>query len=112
MFKKTNIFFYTGLFIVIFFITIALCAPLITKYSPTHIDMNQVLMSPTFTHPFGTDELGRDVFSRVIYGTRVSLLVSSVAVLISIIVGTILGLLSGYFKGFTDIIIFFSYSSQ
>jgi peptide/nickel transport system permease protein len=62
-------------------------------------------MSPTFTHPFGTDELGRDVFSRVIYGTRVSLLVSSVAVLISIIVGTILGLLSGYFKGFTDIII-------
>lgn len=103
--KKKNFLFWTGSFIVIFFILVAIFAPFIAPYDPTAINIKEIFQSPSPTHIFGTDELGRDVFSRVVYGTRVSLFVGFVAVFISIAIGTVLGLISGYYGGIVDTII-------
>lgn len=103
--KKKNFLFWTGSFIVIFFILVAIFAPFIAPYDPTAINIKEIFQPPSPTHIFGTDELGRDVFSRVVYGTRVSLFVGFVAVFISIAIGTVLGLISGYYGGIVDTII-------
>jgi len=63
------------------------------------------LLAPSFTHPFGTDDLGRDVFSRVVYGARFSLAVGLIATAISIVIGLILGALAGYYGGLTDALV-------
>jgi peptide/nickel transport system permease protein len=84
---------------------VAVFAPLIASHDPTHIDFSSVFLKPSLEHFFGTDELGRDIFSRVVYGTRISLFVGFVAVGISVMIGTVLGLVSGYFGGKTDVII-------
>lgn len=97
--------FYTGLVIVLFFIIVAVLAPYISPYDPTAIHLSNVLAPPSAQHFFGTDELGRDVFSRVVYGSRISIFVGFVAVGISIIIGLFFGLISGYFGGFTDALI-------
>jgi len=102
---KRNILFWIGLSIVVFFIIVAVFAPLISPFDPTAIHFNKIFAAPSSTHFFGTDELGRDVFSRVVYGTRISLFVGFVAVGISVAIGTILGLVSGYFGGWVDTII-------
>jgi len=102
---RSNLLFTSGLAIVILFITIAIFAPLIATYDPTHIDFDKVFLAPSAEHYFGTDDLGRDVFSRVIYGSRISLFVGFVAVGISLIIGVILGLVSGYFGGILDLVI-------
>jgi len=99
------ILFYTGLVIVLFFIIVAVLAPYISPYDPTAIHLSNVLAPPSAQHFFGTDELGRDVFSRVVYGSRISIFVGFVAVGISIIIGLFFGLISGYFGGFTDALI-------
>jgi peptide/nickel transport system permease protein len=80
-------------------------APLITHYSPTEIDYNFVRQPPNSVHVFGTDNLGRDILSRVLYGGRESLRVGTFAVLISIIGGTLLGLVSAYIGGLFDAVI-------
>ena len=103
--SKKYIFLYLSLFIIFLFIFLSIFAPVLSKYNPTEINMNEILMAPSKEHLFGTDELGRDVLTRVLYGGRVSLLVSFIAVFISIVIGTILGLVSGYFKGFVDAVI-------
>ncbi len=77
-------------------------APLITPYDPSHLDAWHVLLPPSTGHWFGTDELGRDVFTRVIYGARVSLKVGFVAVGISVLIGTAVGLIAGFYGGWTD----------
>lgn len=86
-----------GLIVILTLAGIAVCASLIAPYEPTSIDVYNVLAPPSFSHPFGTDELGRDVLTRMIWGSRVSLKVGFVAVGIAITIGTILGAISGFY---------------
>ena len=94
-----------GLVIVLGMSLLALLAPWISPYEPTAFDLDAVLIPPCSTHWLGTDALGRDVLSRLLYGARVSLWVGFVAVGISVVVGMFLGLLAGYFGGWIDEII-------
>jgi len=91
-----------GLAVVVFFVLIAVFAPLVAPYAPTATDWGAVRKAPTLAHWFGTDEIGRDVLSRVIFGARASLMAGVVSVLISLSFGVPLGLLSGYVGGFLD----------
>lgn len=100
-----NFLFVTGLIIVLTFFIVAIFAPQIATYDPTKIDFNSVFLPPSAQHLFGTDDLGRDVFSRVVYGSRISLFVGFVAVGISLAIGVLLGLIAGYFGGAADVII-------
>ena len=77
-------------------------APYITPYDPDSLDLYHVLMPPSAGHWFGTDELGRDVFTRVVFGAKISLKVGFVAVGIAVLVGTIIGLVSAYYGGWID----------
>jgi peptide/nickel transport system permease protein len=94
-----------GLPLVFVVVLCALLAPYVTPYGPAQIGVGNILQAPSADHPLGTDELGRDTLTRVIYGARVSLQVGLVAVGISLVVGTFLGLVSGYAGGVTDAVI-------
>lgn len=91
-----------GLGIVVFFVIIALFAPYITPYPWNEVDLSRALQPPSWKHLLGTDEFGRDIFSRIIYGTRVSLQFAFFAQLISISIGTVLGLVAGFYGGWID----------
>jgi len=93
-----------GLTVLGLFILIAVFAPILAPYDPAEIVESETL-PPTLRHPFGTDDLGRDVFSRILFGARISLTVGVVAVVIAITIGTILGAVSGFYGGFTDTLI-------
>lgn len=88
--------------VIVFLILLSFVGPYFIPYKPDEIDVNSVLLPPSLSHWFGTDALGRDVFTRVVYGGRISLLVGFVAEGIAIIVGTVLGSISGYFGGKID----------
>ncbi|MBI2355461.1 MAG: ABC transporter permease [Deltaproteobacteria bacterium] len=81
---------------------VSLLAPLIAPYDPNGINAWQVLEPPSVQHWFGTDELGRDVLSRVLYGARISLKVGFVAIGIAVAIGTVVGLVSGFYSGIVD----------
>ncbi len=83
----------------------AVLAPLLAPFDPLDIDVNVILQPPSWAHPLGTDALGRDVFSRILWGGRVSLWVGFVAVGISTAIGLALGLVAGYFGKLTDEIV-------
>jgi peptide/nickel transport system permease protein len=83
-------------------VLVAIFAPFIATHDPNEIDLFATSESPSSEHWLGTDDIGRDVFSRVVYGTRVSLSVGLVAVTIYVVIGTILGAISGYFGGWVD----------
>jgi peptide/nickel transport system permease protein len=83
--------------VLILLVIMAIFAPLITSYDPLDVNVKHRLLSPSLNHLFGTDQLGRDVFSRVIHGTRISLRVGFISVLISFIIGALLGITAGYF---------------
>jgi peptide/nickel transport system permease protein len=91
-----------GLLVLIGFVLLALLAPWIAPYDPIKQDSRLGLSSPGLEHPFGTDEFGRDILSRVLFGAQLSLVVAGSAVVISTLVGAALGLLSGYFSGRLD----------
>ncbi|WJQ83168.1 nickel transporter permease [Brevibacillus brevis] len=91
--------------IVIFYIAIALLAPFIAPHDPYEIDLVNKLKSPSSEHWMGTDDKGRDVLSRLLYGTQLSMSVGFVAVFIGAFFGIILGLLSGYYGGWVDTVI-------
>ena len=91
-----------GLAIVLFFIAIALFAPLIAPYDPVQTSWTAVRKAPSAAYWFGTDELGRDVLSRVIWGSRASLMAGLVSVCISMALGVPIGLLAGYMGGWVD----------
>jgi len=91
-----------GLILVLGMFLVALFAPWLARYDPEFIDVKQMLMSPGPEHLLGTDTLGRDVLSRIIYGSRVSLLVGFVAVGIATLIGVLVGSLAGYYGGIVD----------
>lgn len=89
--------------VVVLLFAVSLLAPLIVPYDPNAINAWQVLSPPSWQHWFGTDELGRDVLSRVIYGARISLKVGFVAIGIAVAIGTLVGLVSGFYSGIVDV---------
>lgn len=93
-----------GAIVMILFVLIAIFAPWLAPFDPIEISRNR-RAAPDSTHWFGTDELGRDVFSRVIYGARISLRVGLIAVGIGMVVGSTLGLIAGYLGGWFDTLI-------
>ncbi len=86
-------------------VVIAIFAPLIAPYDPTYQDYTAVLAEPSQAHPFGTDEYGRDILSRIIYGSRVSISIGIVAQIVASVVGVALGSLAGYYGGAVDNVI-------
>lgn len=88
--------------LVTFFLLVAALAPLLPIPDPTATDWLAVRKAPSLAHPFGTDEIGRDVLSRMIWGAQASLLAGVVSVAIAVLLGVPLGLLAGYRRGFTD----------
>jgi len=94
--------FVAGVLILGTIVAMCVAAPVLTSQSPTHQDLNHILASPSAKHPLGTDQLGRDVFSRILYGGRVDLRVAFLAVLLPFIIGTTLGCISGYYGRFYD----------
>lgn len=94
-----------GLGLVLTLAFAAVFAPLISPFDPTHIDIDNILSPPGSTHLLGTDDLGRDVFARMLYGSRVSLSVGFVAVGIALLIGITVGSLAGYFGGKVDAVL-------
>ena len=94
-----------GSVVVLALFVVSLFAPWLAPYDPSAIDLEKVLMPPSGDHWLGTDPLGRDVLSRMIWGARISLKVGFVATGIAILIGAVLGALSGYYGGWTDAVI-------
>ncbi len=88
--------------VVALFILLAVFAPLIAPYDPNYADFASFLQGPGRDHLLGTDNYGRDVLSRIIYGTRVSLIIGVLAVMIACVIGTFFGMVAGYFGGIID----------
>lgn len=95
----------SGLIIVLFFFMVSFFAPVISPHDPAKIDRYNVLSPPSSKYIFGTDKTGRDVFSRMVYGSRISLKVGFVAVGISLMIGIFIGALAGYYGGIADAVI-------
>ena len=96
---------YVGTIILIVVVLGAICAPLISPYDPNEQNLMNALAKPGTEHWFGTDDLGRDIFSRIIYGSRISMIVALVSTAIAGVCGMIIGLIAGYFGGKIDAII-------
>jgi len=94
-----------GAVTVLLLITISLLAPFIAPYDPTAINVRHTLSPPSKTHLLGTDELGRDLLSRIIWGSRVSLKVGFVAAGIAIVIGIVIGAIAGFYGGKVDAIL-------
>src|SRR4051794_3251211 len=94
-----------GAAIVILIAVLAIAGPMVTPADPSSQNLPLRLVGPTLTHPFGLDELGRDVLARVLVGARISFLVGLVVVSVSASLGTFLGALAGYFGGWIDDVI-------
>jgi peptide/nickel transport system permease protein len=94
-----------GLVVVLCFVAMAVFAPLIAPYSASHTDFNAVLAHPSGKHLLGTDELGRDIFSRIVYGSRASMQAGFLATLLAMAIAVPIGLVAGYYRGWVDPII-------
>ena len=93
-----------GYFIVVFILIIAVFGPMLSGYSYETVNVKEGLASPTIHHIMGQDKLGRDIFTRICYGARVSLLVSLTSVFVSVIIGMLLGGWAGYTGGIADLL--------
>ncbi len=91
-----------GLIIVSIFVFLAVAAPLVAPYDPDKQTLSQRLKPPSAQHYLGTDSLGRDVFSRIVWGARISLTIGLVVVISAAVFGTLVGLIAGYLGGFVD----------
>ncbi|WP_151733144.1 nickel transporter permease ['Paenibacillus yunnanensis' Narsing Rao et al. 2020] len=94
-----------GLFIIVFFVLVALLAPVIAPYGYKEQELVNRLKPPSAAHWFGTDDLGRDMFTRILYGARISLWVGFFSVIGSIIIGTLLGVLAGFYGRWIDMLV-------
>ncbi len=94
-----------GFIIISSILLLAAIAPLIAPYDPNAIDVKAILLAPSQLHLMGTDGLGRDVFSRMLYGARISLMVGFVAVGIATLIGIVLGAIAGFYRGWVDTLI-------
>lgn len=93
-----------GIVILIVFVLAAILAPVIAPYDPNEMTID-MMGSPTWAHPLGTDDLGRDLLSRILWGTQISLFVGIATVAIALVFGVALGVLAGYYGGWIDMII-------
>src|ERR671938_1337922 len=91
-----------GTVVMAVFIIMAVFAPLVAPYDPLDQNLPQKFAGPSLAHPFGQDELGRDILSRIIYGARISLTAGLAAVAVATVVGTIVGLAAGYLGCWPD----------
>lgn len=95
----------TGLGVLLFFVVMAILAPVLTKFEPDRIDMMFPNLKPGDQgHLLGTDELGRDIFSRLLYSARISLTIGFSVAIASVVIGSVIGAISGYFGGWADTI--------
>jgi len=99
---RANKFAVSGALLVLLAVVLSITAPFITPYGPNTLDAYHVLLPPSVAHWCGTDEVGRDVFTRMIYGARISLIVGFVAIGIATIIGTVVGLVAGFYGGWVD----------
>ncbi len=100
-----NFFAVLGAFIVLGFILVGVFAPVIATYDYNEQDLNSAELSPSLLHPLGTDRLGRDQFSRMVWATRTALIVAPTSVVLGLIFGIVLGALAGFFGGWVDTLI-------
>lgn len=91
---------YASTIVLLFFIICAIFAPLLSQYSPNDIDLASSLVQPSSEHFFGCDLHGRDVYTRILYGARISLVISVLSCTVGAILGMVLGLIAGYREGF------------
>ncbi len=91
-----------GLSFIVVVVIVAVFAPIFAPYDPLEVNLSASKLPPSAEHPFGTDDLGRDIFSRAIYGARISLAVGFLATGLALLIGFSLGLLSGYVGGVVD----------
>ena len=94
-----------GLALLVLLVLAAVFAGAIAPYSPTEISARDALQPPSWDHVMGTDNLGRDIFSRVLYGARISLRVGLISVGVGAVIGGLAGLISGYYRGWVDVVI-------
>ncbi|MFN3621964.1 MAG: ABC transporter permease, partial [Nitrososphaerales archaeon] len=91
-----------GVPILLFFVIIGVLAPLLSPYDPIKINLSQALRPPSIDNILGTDELGRDIATRIMYGARISMFIGFLAVLIGLAIGAPIGIISGYYGGAID----------
>jgi len=96
---------FIGLLIILAFVFMALAAPILTPYDPSEAWVAPRFQPPSWEHPLGTDDAGRDVFAQIVYGARVSLLVGITAAALSTLLGALIGLTSGYFGSIVDVLL-------
>ncbi len=94
-----------GAIVVLVFFILAIFAPLIAPYDPTHIEMSKKLQPPSSEHWLGTDDKGRDILSRLLYGSRISLTVGILSTLLGAIIGVVMGIIAGYYGKWIDSLI-------
>jgi peptide/nickel transport system permease protein len=93
---------FVGLVIIVLMVIAGVFAPLVSPYDPLSQDIPAAFQTPTLSHPLGTDNLGRDILSRIIYGSRTSLEIGVLAIILGGAVGVVIGMVSGYFRGIID----------
>lgn len=101
--KISSVHIYIG--ILAFILLASLFAPLISPYNPLDMDLDKMLLKPSSTHLLGTDDMGRDLLSRIIYGGRQSIVLAFIATTLAALIGSTIGIIAGYYGGYADIII-------
>lgn len=96
---------FLALLVIVAVVVVAILAPVIAPYDPVTQNRDAFLSGPSSQNLMGTDDLGRDIFSRIVFGSRISLIVGFVTVIISITMGVLIGMVSGYFGGIVDMVI-------